>query len=159
MPPDSASFHLQQQPSTLHLAVPNNFAFVMSKQCWCPIRDYFNRNGLELSDEKRALLVDWGCDSVESLKLLESNDWDTIFDSSYKKVKLRIGSISWKRRRSIWANVKALLILHRQKAGRPHPRTLLLQNYRRRINTLKTIQCQNVWRVLASPTRRRRKEV
>ena len=90
MTPDSAYFHLQQQPSTLRLAVPNNFAFIMSKQCWCPIRDYFNRNGLELSDKKRALLVDWGCNSIESLKLLESDDWDSIFDSSYKKVKLQI---------------------------------------------------------------------
>ena len=61
-----------------------------SNHCWCPIRDYFNRNGLELSDKKRALLVDWGCNSIESLKLLESDHWDTIFDSSYKKVKLQI---------------------------------------------------------------------
>ena len=91
MPPNAAASHLQQQPSTSRLAVPNSFPFIMSKQCWCPICDYFNSKGLELSEEKRALLVDdWGCDTVESLKLLESDDWDTIFDSSYKKVKLGI---------------------------------------------------------------------
>eukprot|EP00956_Cyclotella_meneghiniana_P027853 scaffold63518_cov42-Cyclotella_meneghiniana.AAC.7 len=62
-----------------------------TKTEWCPIRDYFNRNGLDLSDEKRNLLVDdWGCDTVESLKLLDRDDWDTIFDGSYKKMKLRI---------------------------------------------------------------------
>eukprot|EP00956_Cyclotella_meneghiniana_P023341 scaffold45365_cov81-Cyclotella_meneghiniana.AAC.4 len=59
----------------------------MSKQpSYCPIRNYFKTHALELSDEKRTKIVDeWGYDTVESLKLMDEEEWSEIFDGSFNK--------------------------------------------------------------------------
>ena len=64
----------------------------MSKQpSYCPIRNYFKTHALDLSDEKRTKLVDeWGYDTVESLKLMDQEEWNEIFDGSYKRAQLKI---------------------------------------------------------------------
>ena len=81
----------------IHL--PSIFRFIiiiatMSKQpSYCPIRNYFKTHALELSDEKRTKLVDeWGYDTVESLKLMDEEEWSEIFDGSFKRAQLKIAN-------------------------------------------------------------------